>query len=366
LWACGDHGGIAVYQNEHWNAVSEQLADPTRTANPRWRSAFADSFGTVYFGSADGLVLWLQDTIVGEIRLPRELPSGYVESITVDSTGAAYVLNGSYLVRVADSLDTLSLEHPSPVVVAVAQSPEGEIWTATRWGVYRLEGTHYVEFPAPLSEPIPVISAIGFDTGGSLWLGTQAGNAHRFDGEIWMRMGDADELGIGPIRDFESDNRQRLWMTGENGGLAVIGQGRLTSFGTAAFGDKRVEAIRIAPNGVPVAATEDGIWGYGNDGVWKPVELFKSMDKNELPDPGGLWQTDAPAISAIEFDSTGRLYVGTADGLALVDESGTRWFTYQDGLGGRAVSALLVDDGGALWIGFRRDGLTHIPLSALW
>jgi ligand-binding sensor domain-containing protein len=364
LWACGDHGVIAVYRNRHWTRIDEQ-GEAAVPGGRRWRCAHADSLGGVYFGSSDGLVLTIQDEIVDKFRLPTELPSGGVEAMATDSSGTLYVLNGSYLVSVARGLETITIEHPSPIVVAMTVSPPGELWTATRWGIYRREGERYVEFPSRLSERNPIFSSIGFDASGSLWVGTQAGKVHRFDGEVWMRMADAGELAPGAIRDFDVDGRDRLWVTGSAGGASAYHGGRWTSFGPAAFGGEPARTLVVAPNGTPVLATANGVWGFGATDVWMPVEFDNEFTDNELGDAGGVWDPTAPPILSLGFDPSGRLYVGTERGLAVVDETGTRWWTYRDGLGGTSVSNIFTDEQDNVWIGFRSDGLTRIPQDAL-
>lgn len=364
LWACGDHGVIAVYRNRHWTRVDEQ-GDAAVPADRRWRCAYADTLGGVYIGSSDGLVLTIQDEIVGKFRLPAALPSGSVEAMAADSSETLYVLNGSYLVSVARGLETFTIEHPLPIVVAIAVSPAGELWTATRWGIYRREGEGYVEFPARLSERNPVYSSIGFDASGALWVGTQAGNVHRFDGELWMRMADADELGSGTIRDFDVDGRGRLWVTGSAGVVSVYHGGRWRSYGPAAFGDQTARTLTVAPDGTPVLATANGIWGFDDTGTWIPFEFRKELSSNGLSPVDGVWDPGAPPILSLGFDPTGRLYVGTERGLAVVDETGTRWWTGRGGLGGTSVSGVFAEGRENVWIGFRSDGLTRIPQDAM-
>jgi hypothetical protein len=41
-----------------------------------------------------------------------------------------------------------------------------------------------------------------------------------------------------------------------------------------------------------------------------------------------------------------------------------RWITHQDGIGGSAVTSVLARGGDDLWIGFRSDGLTRLPIEA--
>jgi ligand-binding sensor domain-containing protein len=319
--------------------------------------------GGIFFGSADGQILWFRDDVVSDIRLPEGLPSGGVQAITADSSGAVYVLNGSYLLRMDRSLDVVTVERSEPVVVSFAVSPQGELWTATRWGIYRRGEAGYAGVNVHLSERQPVFSAIGFDERGSLWVGTQAGNVHRYDGQIWMRMGDAGDLNLGAIRALVSDGEGRLWVTGSNGGVAAYHYGRWLTFGPPAYGERPAVQIAVAPNGVPVLATDTGLWGFGGSGSWAPVGADGPAAAADTTHPA-VWDAGAPQILCLGFEPSGRIFVGTEDGVAAIDKTGTRWITYRRGLGGSAVTSILAQRNGDVWVGFRADGLTRLRFGA--
>jgi ligand-binding sensor domain-containing protein len=377
LWACGRYGGIAVYRNGHWTRVDENY--PVAGAH-RWRCAHADDDGAVYFGSADGLVFSLHDEVSAEIRLPAGLPSGSVESMMTDSSGALYMLNGSYLVRTDNQLGTIAVVDPSPTYVSLAVSPSGELWTATRWGVQRWEAGRRVEFDLNISERGPVVTAVGFDKSGALWVGTQGGEVHRFDGEIWMRMADENAQRTGAVREFEAYDGDGslgafagisgltgtpgiggVWITGAKGWVARYDGARWTTFGPAAFGDRPARRVAISPNGTPVLATASGIWGYDQTGEWRPVSFVGGAQNDST-----TWDPAAPPILTIAFDPGGRLYVGTDRGLAVIDDSGVEWQAPGEGLGGEAVTSLFITRGNTLWVGFRSDGVTRIPIETVW
>jgi ligand-binding sensor domain-containing protein len=281
--------------------------------------------------------------------------------MATDSTGAVYVLNGSYLLRVDQSLDVVSIEHSDPVVVDFAVSPQGEVWTATRWGIFRRDEGRYVGLEAQISERRPIFSAIGFDKRGSIWVGTQAGNVHRYDGQIWMRMADAGELKLEAIRALQPDGQGRLWVTGSNGGVSFFQYGRWSTFGPPDYGDRPARQIAVGPDGVPVLATDAGLWRFDDAGTWMAVAADGSRGAVDTTGTA-VWDPESPRILSLGFDSTGRIYVGTEGGLAAVDEAGTRWLTYRDGIGGAAVTSILAPDIGEVWIGFRTDGLTRMPV----
>ncbi len=353
LWACGRHGGIAAYRNGHWTEVDQ---DNPIYGKRRWRSACADTVGSVFFGSADGTVLTIRDNVINSFSLPAGLPSGRVTDIVSDSSGVVYLLNGSYLLRLTDGIGTVSIEHPSPVVIDIAVSPSGELWTATRWGIYRSVDGSYVEFTQRPEQREPVYSAIGFDARGALWAGVENGSVHRFDGQIWMRLADAGELKAGSARFFCAHPSGGMWIVGSDGGAARYLGGRWLDFDRSVFDDRPVQDLSVSPAGIPVAATDYNIWGYDEQDGWKTVAF--GYDPADSTAQTG-WDRSSPTIHAIQFDPAGRLYVATEKGIAIIEQEGLRWLTTGQGLGGEAVISLLVAPDSALWAGFRTDGVTR-------
>ena len=70
LWAAGRFGGIAVYQNDHWTKIAE---GDQSIWQQQWRTAKADNRGGVFFGSASGAVVGIENSLVRNIAVPGEL-----------------------------------------------------------------------------------------------------------------------------------------------------------------------------------------------------------------------------------------------------------------------------------------------------
>ena len=65
-------------------------------------------------------------------------------------------------------------------------------------------------------------------------------------------------------------------------------------------------------------------------------------------------------VSAIYFDRSGRLWVGTQVGLAFRDNSGWKFLTARDGITGHSVDAIAEDSKDAIWIGTEGGGLSSL------
>ena len=65
-------------------------------------------------------------------------------------------------------------------------------------------------------------------------------------------------------------------------------------------------------------------------------------------------------VTTLQFDHSGRLWIGTTRGLAMYADSTFQVFTTNDGLANNEVSTLLTDSEGALWIGTNGGGLSRL------
>lgn len=348
LWAAGRFGGLAVYQGGRWKRVSEADADVNAA---RWRTAYADGEGGVFFGSADGLIAVVRDNVLRKIRVPEELPSGSVRSI-VESEGTVFFLCGENVVRASRSLSDVALEEAPEGLVSLAASDSG-LWAAGRWGIFQRTPEGYREALGVTRVADPAYTALCFDARGRAWAALRNGAIVRYDGELWLRMAEPEEVFDGPIEGLAAGGGVWAW---SRRGVARYDGAVWSVSPPDSFGGAEVRDLAVSPQGGVVAATADRVWLYRADtSGWRAVGFGS----------GGVFPRSR-AVRCLAFDADGNLYIGTEGGLGVVRDDGLHWFGAEEGLGGRAVAAVYAGDGGAVWVGFRGDGLTRVPVKSLW
>ena len=174
-----------------------------------------------------------------------------------------------------------------PLGVAWAQTPQTTGWNLQQQGAF--------------------VVALGRDARGDIWAGTEDNGVARFAGGKWNSFGVADGLGDNSVYAITTDLLGRVWVGHLNHGVSVwngqtwknygVGQGPL---------GERVFALATSP-------VSGDVWIAHNAGLTRYSEATKSWTHfnraNGFP-------TDE--ISALAFDSTGRLWVGTQhDGLLV-------------------------------------------------
>jgi len=122
------------------------------------------------------------------------------------------------------------------------------------------------------------------------------------------------------------------------------------SFDRDTFGGDEIRDAALDAAGRVVVITDNEIWRY---------EITRGWESSHSPTQRG---TDNRVI---RFDPDNRLYLGTTDGVVIMAPDTTQWLDVQNGLRGTEVTSLLIDSDAVLWVGFRRDGISRIPLARL-
>jgi diguanylate cyclase (GGDEF)-like protein len=259
-----------------------------------------DLEGALWIGTDGGGVTQLRDGPVTTFTTADGLPSDEVASVFEDRDGGLWVGTGAAgtVVRRGASFGPAGGAGPIAGVLAMAQTPEGDLWLGTRQdGLFRLRGGRLTSLPLAGGPPPPV-HALAVGPAGELWIGM-------------------------------------------HGGLARLRDGRLDRWGKAeGLPDERVTMLRIAHDGSLWAATAGGLFHLAG-GRGEVVELAARR-----PRVAALW---------VHEDDRGDLWVGT-EGLGLARVRGGRVTTYgeREGVPESVVFTVLDDGEGHLWLSGNR------------
>ncbi len=261
--------------------------------------------------------------------------------------------------NVADNQDSLSDNY----ILALAEDSDGGIWVGTQNGLNRVDPVHdRAERFAPGTAPgmlrDATILALHGGPDGALYVSTRRAGVQRF---------------VNSTRHFEPVpalppfvNRQRLLHLHADGRLLlandaevwVVDPGRSTSqrllSGVLPEGSSFVVATPSPGGGYALGAADGGVYLVAADGQ---VEQHLSAD-------GGSAGLPDNAIRALLFDPSGRLWIGTVQGLARLEGDGrvSTW-RHQAGdpyaLPGDRIVGLHSDRRGLLWIGTWTGGLAR-------
>lgn len=283
---------------------------------------------------------------------------------------------------------------PQSSITALAQTPDGYLWLATRTGLVRFDGHTFAHFHRRNTPALPhnIVTALQVDGDGALWITTIAPGVTRHHNGTFRAFGEKDGLPRREIGALHCDRHGRLLLAPYRGGLlrregdrfvpvdlptpfpagtvlayAEAGDGTRW-FGTAQGGLARLAGGRLsvwtARNGLPDDWVGALHWD-GQDTLWAGTAKGLVSVQNDVVRPGPLPpEARGDVVDRLALDGEGNLWAATrAHGLARLRRNQAALLGEPE-LAGMAVRALLCDAEGSLWVG-TQDGLNRLRDTAV-
>jgi signal transduction histidine kinase/ligand-binding sensor domain-containing protein len=379
-----------------WRRLDVDLSKELRTHTLTW----ADD-GTIWIGTVRGLLHVRSDAAESDRRVDRidaaaGMPDEYVRAALLDPRGALWIgleLGGVVLLRSGPIESFVPAERRSPLVVLrTAEGRDGSIYaSATNAGLWRVDGAALRGIAGSESEPsLNTHMRFACDHDGRFWIGADRGLFRTRGAELDLAALERVPFGGDAAcvtGEIFLDSHGGVWL-GERDGALYHGE-----LGAAHAAGLEKTSFPGSPDYPPRAFAEDArgrLWIAPGDRLWVR-ELdgsFRRFDVPGLPEPlrprvvtpdgdtlwigtrydGALWVSAEPQprvllhlttnsglpsdfVSAIVLDEQGAVWLGTARGLVRRDpKSGAlRRFGPADGLSGSTVNHLRMDHAGALW-----------------
>src|SRR5215813_5603875 len=225
----------------------------------------------------------------------------------------------------------------------IAQTPDGYLWLGTEFGLVRFDGVRAVPWQPPGEQlPSSRVSSLLTAHDGTLWIGTEKGLASWKNGKFSLYPAVGDQAIFALVQDREGT----VWV----GGYTLPPPGKLC-------------AIR---NGIVQCYGEDGTFGNGVTGTFEDRKgnLWVGAD-------GGLWRwkpgppkfyslPDISGIQALAEDVDGTLLVGWKRGIWRFVDGKTEAYPPTSRLMPSAITRLIRDRDGGLWISTYEKGVVHV------
>jgi two-component system, sensor histidine kinase ChiS len=349
------------------------------------RAIASGESGSVWVGAEDlGLT---QITPSGATSVLAVVPSGansssskQIRSVYEDSTGLLWVGtfgDGMNRVDLKDSRfphyhsnNRFPAKINNDTVRAFYESPDGSLWIGTDGGVNRFDRKsrsyiYYRNDPKdPSSLPNDRVYSIVGDGRGSVWIGT-FGGLSRFDpkrdGFTNFRHDPADPQSLSGdrVRTLLHDGKDRLWVGTHLSGLSRLDvenesidpASKAKTFrgyehdpaDPRSLSNDLIYSLYQDRSGRIWVGTGNGLNAYDEDCDCFTRYVFRMDARGSM--------TDKAALSILE-DREGNLWVGTFVGLNLLDrETGTfAHFNEKDGLPNDVIYGILEDENGVLWL----------------
>lgn len=268
------------------------------------------------------------------------LPLLLCVSVLVPSPGGAQTADqpvAGYVTKRWTTADGL----PHNWISAIVQTRDGFLWLGTNnAGVVRFDGVTFKTFNVLNTPALPsdTITRLFEDADGTLWIASGAGLA-RYRDDAFVAESLPNELSARAIVDLQTDRNGRLWLAVDEAVARRDGDSW-----TIVMRGAGVQRIWHSTDGTLWMATRDGLVEWRD----RVVRTLRSGDGL----PGG-------DVLALLEDRAGRLWIGTAQGLAYLQRGAEA--SIERMLSGVPISALFEDRDGVLWIGSRNRWITRWP-----
>jgi signal transduction histidine kinase/ligand-binding sensor domain-containing protein len=305
-----------------------------------------DAEGNLWVRQPGGSLLRYREGKFEDAATAFEQPETAVTAMCQGKDGKAILagLNNGILKSAAGGFLKLASMPAMPnfLVISMAEMTDGRILLGTRdRGLYELTGGQFSAGPAELRDR--KINCLLFSDKQDSWIGTDNGLV-RWNGKEVVNTSVPVDLAHAQILAIGKDRESNTWV-GTAEGLFRIDSSGVSSFGeehrrpgagvTAIFGDR-----------------EGNVWTGSAQGL----EKFRDTVFTTYSLPEGL---PSESNGPVYADSEGRIWFAPSEGGLYWLKDGVVGRVENDGLD-RDVVYSVTGDGGELWVGRQRGGLTHL------
>jgi signal transduction histidine kinase/ligand-binding sensor domain-containing protein len=286
-------------------------------------------------------------------------------------------------------------------IFAMAQTPDGYLWLASEFGLFRFDGVHAISWQPPAGQQLPNAPyALLVTRDGTLWIGTFAGVVS-WNGN---KLTEYPEVGRVFVTSLLEDREGTVWagiLAGSSetpaGRLCAIRGGRAECYLQGGAFGIFVWSLFEDGSGELWAAAESGLWR------WKPgaptryampgvrIDDLNKTDEGRVliairerglkqllgdklatypirsaSNPNVLLSDRDVDSNKLVRDRDGGIWIGTHDrGIIHLHQGRTDVFTTSDGLSGNIICSLFEDREGNVWVGTTRgiDRFRELPVS---
>jgi ligand-binding sensor domain-containing protein/signal transduction histidine kinase len=352
LWV-GTQAGLVVLQGGRLAPLSgaSVLAGKPVTA------LFCDRKGTMWVGaSGAGVFFSLGDKL---IQLRDPVVDGLLQDprcLLVDQKGRIWVGAGDAFVLCRDGDQWRRFGMPRHLathhISALAEAPDETVWAGSAGeGLFEFKAGKLVAINASSGLSDTMVEALLVDREGKLWVGTHGG-LNRICTRYFSVLSHNEGLGYGAVQGLTEVRPGEVWASKQNEGVYRWDGQR--------FSRLMLEGLSPREPGVStlLAALDGSCWVGGDFGL-----LHFTNPPAAEKEPGEPALTDLSIRALAQNPINGEVWAGTGKGELWHCLNG-KWQPQTNFACGHAITGVVPDANGALWVGTEGDGLYRLDRGA--
>lgn len=329
-------GGVFRYRDGQFavHPVSSDIASLSLL------DVFVQPDGVLWLGAADGTLVRWEAGRTMTFDWSDQLSDPTIRfSFAIDAAGRTWAARGRFL-GWYQSGEMVPYADPIGEGICIGPGKDGRLWVGSTEGLFRFDGSIIEDVPLDRAWPAlqSGLTQLFEDSRGFLWVGTWRQGLFRVTNGRWFLVDDSYEYITSVIEDTEGN----IWVSSGGGGIA---RWRTRDFLVL---DSTVGLPRDASLSVCVDDA-GGVWCANRSGG--VVRLLDGVVQGFTTAAGKV-----PFVTAVCPDRTGRIWVGTTDGMFTIDASDPGFLVRQSGSYG-IVSLLYCADNDDMWVNSSLGGL---------
>ncbi len=346
LWIGTAGGGLVRLREGAFTAFTTDDGLPHANV----RGLHRDTRGTLWIGTeGGGLAAWDPDGTRRRFTTADGLASDFVLSVGESEDGAVWVGTVDGLTRIRDgSLETFRRSDglPGSRVNAVLGSADGSVWLGTTdGGLSRHVDGRFVAWATEQGLSSNSVTSLYEDAAGTIWVGTNGGGLNRIvDGEV-TSITTARGLPGNLILSLAGDREGGLWLGMTGAGLGRMREGVVRVLGQpeGLSADIALAMHETGDGELWIGTAGGGVNHVGQDGI-RAYTTAEGLAHNVVISLGG-------------GGPNGEVWVGTPSGVSRIRDGRVTTLDEDDGLLSAQATAIVVEPGGAVWLGMPGRGL---------
>jgi len=336
MWFC-TQDGLSRYDGNTFRVYRQNFSDSTSIVHNRLSAILEDRKGQIWIGTNGGGLTRYNPYTAQFIAYNKSakrvnyLPAERISSLLQDQSGYIWCASESGVFRrysdfgEFDRIPVAGIPEDAGIN-ALAEGEDGRIWVATDNTLTFIHPTENKSNSWSLTDPGAIIQSLLVDTDNTLWIATKAGlyqlqnksdSGNTAKEPILFQGAFPEDADVSSVyQKYENE----LWIATQSDGLFCLNtqSGELKQYTydesrKGALSDNRVRSVFIDHANIIWVGTTIG----GVDRAELNRKPFEVLRHNPV-DPTSLINS---CVYSIAKDGSGRLWIGTADGLNQLDDA---------------------------------------------